>query len=187
MKRREILYDFSVTQDEIEVIETFAITVDHTKFIMIGQKYHYIFEMPSGLCGVLTSSYRSMAEARLPLLYIDGNSASGIIRLLLPARVAGSCMSFLTELGFEPNGIGDYVLKERLSGLRYDIGRTDWSSSFHERNHSYHINVQRAICIGDSFPAPAKTPVKIRNSESVALGKSPVLVIGEAMIAMLTR
>ena len=53
-----------------ETLKAFLITQDGKKLVVLGQRYHYIFDLPPALYKVMTSSYRpkrrAPASARRP-------------------------------------------------------------------------------------------------------------------------
>jgi hypothetical protein len=187
MKNSNAFDDMIATRTEIEAIDTFAMTDDRRKFIIMGQKFHYVFDMPSGLDGMLTPPFEAMAEARLPLLYVDGDRASGILRLSFPSKVARPRTDILSELGFSPNGIGDWVLKERLSGQRYNAEGFNRGKLFRQHTSARYIMVQCAPSLNGSSPPLARTPCRIEDDGSVALDASSLVLIGERMLAILTH
>ncbi|WP_321839835.1 hypothetical protein [Burkholderia cepacia] len=66
-----------------ETVDRFLVSEDGKKFVVLGEKYHYIFDMPEHLGAVLASPYRKSINASLYEFVAQGSKISGKFRLRL--------------------------------------------------------------------------------------------------------
>ena len=61
----------------IEHVSAFLITKDGKKLVVLGERYHYIFDLPDKLRPVLTASYRKSLHTSFSSFHVDGGDVTG--------------------------------------------------------------------------------------------------------------
>ncbi|KEH15472.1 transmembrane protein, putative, partial [Medicago truncatula] len=103
-----------------ETVDRFLVSEDGKKFVVLGEKYHYIFDMPEHLGAVLASPYRKSINASLYGFVAQGSKISGKFRLQLRrADMTDEGWDRAQEDGFANRGSSDLEMKGELAGSRY--------------------------------------------------------------------
>ncbi|WP_249744597.1 hypothetical protein [Burkholderia pyrrocinia] len=119
-----------------ETVDRFFVSEDGKKFVVLGKKYHYIFDMPEYLGAVLASSYRRSIKASLYDFVAQGGKISGKFRLeLRRTDMTDVDRDRALADGVTKDGRDDLKMKGALDGSRYLAdgfaqGKT-WSSFTH--------------------------------------------------------
>ncbi|AOR70701.1 hypothetical protein BBJ41_24560 [Burkholderia stabilis] len=100
-----------------EKVSGFMITQDGKKLVVLGTRYHYIFDLPAQLRPVLLSGYRKSLHTTFAGFHASGGSITGHYRIVLKNasdndRQAASADGFTVE----PAGL---VLEGDIDGKRY--------------------------------------------------------------------
>lgn len=104
-----------------ETLTAFLITPDGKKLVVLGKRYHYIFDMPSQLYRVMTSSYRPKLHTDFYGFVAQGDKISGRYTMVLGEKDAprdSDTRDHALADGFKDEG---YQLAESgtISGTRY--------------------------------------------------------------------
>ncbi|VWB62538.1 5-formyltetrahydrofolate cyclo-ligase [Burkholderia lata] len=126
-----------------ETLSTFLITADGKQLVVLGKKYHYIFEMPPSLATVLTAPYRPKIHTAFNNFEAHGDAITGqyTMRLDRSDAPAGSDVRerALAD-GFKKDGA--YLESEgTISGKRYlpnDVSPASVPQAF---NRPYEVTV----------------------------------------------
>ncbi|MCA8116684.1 5-formyltetrahydrofolate cyclo-ligase [Burkholderia cepacia] len=104
-----------------ETLSTFLITADGKQLVVLGKKYHYIFEMPSSLATVLNAPYRPKIHTAFSDFEAHGDAITGQYTMRLDyadAPTGSDVRERALADGFKKDGA--YLESEgRISGKRY--------------------------------------------------------------------
>ncbi|WP_175786791.1 5-formyltetrahydrofolate cyclo-ligase [Burkholderia anthina] len=154
-----------------ETLSAFLISADGKKLVVLGTRYHYIFDVPPALAVNLTAPYR-------PKLYTDfddfethGDTITGryVVQLSREDAPAGSELRerALAD-GFKDRG---YELTESgtISGKRYQPNDVTPSSIPQAFNHAYNVKViERPSVLGQGAKL-ALSPITMAADGAIGL------------------
>ncbi|MGS0893818.1 hypothetical protein ACVBGC_14965 [Burkholderia stagnalis] len=101
-----------------EDVSSFLVTEDGKKLVVLGTRYHYIFDLPDQLRPVLMSGYRKSLRTTFIGFHASGGSITGHYRILLPDDASADDRQAAARDGFTAvaNGL---VLEGDIHGKRY--------------------------------------------------------------------
>ena len=101
-----------------ERVSAFMMTEDGKKLVVLGTRYHYIFDLPARLRPVLLSGYRKSVRTTFADFHASGGSVTGHYRIVLPKDASDDDRQAASADGFasEPTGL---VLEGDIDGKRY--------------------------------------------------------------------
>ncbi|WP_175821942.1 hypothetical protein [Burkholderia sp. BCC0419] len=101
-----------------EYVSAFMMTEDGKKLVVLGTRYHYIFDLPAQLRPVLLSGYRKSVRTTFEGFHASGGSVTGHYRIVLPKDASDDDRRAASADGFasEPAGL---VLEGDIDGKRY--------------------------------------------------------------------
>ncbi|AQQ39345.1 TPA: hypothetical protein ACT5B2_001896 [Burkholderia cenocepacia] len=101
-----------------EHVSAFMMTEDGKKLVVLGTRYHYIFDLPAQLRPVLLSGYRKSVRTTFEGFHASGGSVTGHYRIVLPKDASDDDRRAASADGFasEPAGL---VLEGDIDGKRY--------------------------------------------------------------------
>lgn len=126
-----------------ETLSTFLITADGKQLVVLGQKYHYIFEMPPGLATVLTAPYRPKIHTAFNDFETHGDAITGryTMRLDYPDAPTGSDVRERALADGFKKDHGYLTSEGTISGKRYLPNDVTPSSVPQAFNRPYHVTV----------------------------------------------
>ena len=101
-----------------EHVSGFMITEDGKKLVVLGARYHYIFDLPAQLRPVLQSGYRKSLRTTFAGFHASGGSVTGHYRIVLPKNAAEDDRQAAAADGFAAAPAG-LVLEGDIDGKRY--------------------------------------------------------------------
>jgi len=164
-----------------ETVDRFLVSEDGRKFVVLGKKYHYIFDMPEHLGAVLASPYRKSINVALYRFVAQGSKISGKFSLQLSRTgMTDDDWNRALEDGFTKRGSSGLEMTGVLDGSRYLAdgfvqGKT-WSSFA----HAYKIHVTDRITTAGKAVRVLATPVTFAADGVMMIGAvvlSPIIVV----------
>ncbi|WP_321788125.1 hypothetical protein [Burkholderia pyrrocinia] len=101
-----------------ENVSGFMITEDGKKLVVLGTRYHYIFDLPAQLRPVLLSGYRKSLRTTFAGFHASGGSVTGHYRIVLPKDASDDDRRAAAADGFTAEQAG-LVLEGDIDGKRY--------------------------------------------------------------------
>lgn len=101
-----------------EEVSGFMITEDGKKLVVLGTRYHYIFDLPAQLRPVLQSGYRKSLRTTFAGFHASGGSVTGHYRIVLPKNASEDDRQAAAADGFAAAPAG-LVLEGDIDGKRY--------------------------------------------------------------------
>ncbi|MDR6497879.1 hypothetical protein ACPUER_31665 [Burkholderia sp. DN3021] len=101
-----------------ENVSGFLITEDGKKLVVLGTRYHYIFDLPAQLRPVLQSGYRKSLRTTFAGFHASGGSVTGHYRIVLPKDASDDDRQAAAADGFTPASAG-LALEGDIDGKRY--------------------------------------------------------------------
>ncbi|WP_419688919.1 hypothetical protein ACN22W_18575 [Burkholderia theae] len=101
-----------------EDVSGFMITKDGKKLVVLGTRYHYIFDLPAQLRPVLQSGYRTSLRTTFIGFHASGGSVTGHYRIVLPKDASDDDRQAAAADGFTSAPAG-LVLEGDIGGKRY--------------------------------------------------------------------
>ncbi|WP_321785061.1 hypothetical protein [Burkholderia pyrrocinia] len=164
-----------------ETVDRFFVSEDGKKFIVLGKKYHYIFDMPEHLGAVLASPYRKSIKASLYDFVAQGGKISGKFRLELHRTdMTDDDRDRALADGFTNDGRDDLKMKGALDGLRYLADGFAQGKTWSSFAHSYTIQVTDRITTAGKAVRVLATPVTLAADGVMMVGAVvllPVIVV----------
>ncbi|HDR9585468.1 hypothetical protein [Burkholderia stabilis] len=164
-----------------ETVDRFLVSEDGKKFVVLGKKYHYIFDMPEHLGAVLASSYRKSIKASLYDFVAQGDKISGKFELELHrSDMADDDWDRALADGFTSDGRNDLKMKGALDGTRYLADGFAQGKTWSSFAHSYTIQVTDRITTAGKAVRVLATPVTLAADGVMMIGAvvlSPVIVV----------
>ncbi|RQS19500.1 hypothetical protein DIE03_34585 [Burkholderia sp. Bp8992] len=101
-----------------ENVSAFMITEDGKKLVVLGTRYHYIFDLPARLRPVLQSGYRKSVRTTFADFHARGGGVTGHYRIVLPKDASDDDRRAAAADGFVSETAG-LVLEGDIDGKRY--------------------------------------------------------------------
>ncbi|CCF96795.1 hypothetical protein B7R77_04265 [Ralstonia solanacearum K60] len=163
-----------------ETVDRFLVSENGKKLVVLGQRYHYILDMPEHLQAVLEASYRQSVTAAFYGFVADGDKISGKFKLYVrrdrTRMTEGDRQRALVD-GFTQHG-GNLELVGSVSGTRY---RTDGfkqeqvPSAF---NEPYRIDVVETMTSAGKAVRLLATPVTLTVDGVLMIGAVVLFPVG---------
>ena len=170
-----------------ETVDRFLVSEDGKQFVVLGKKYHYIFDMPDHLGAVLASPYRKSIEASLSGLVAQGSKISGDFSLRIHRdHMTDEDWNRALEDGFTKLGDWDLGMKGELAGSRYLADGFAQGKTWSSFAHSYKIPVTDRITTAGKAVRVLATPVTLAADGVMMIGAvvlSPIIVVMLAPVA----
>ncbi|MBN3788244.1 hypothetical protein [Burkholderia sp. Ac-20353] len=167
----------------IESVSAFMITEDGKKLVVLGDQYHYIFDLPEQLRPVLMSSYRKSLRSSFYSFHADGSSVTGHYRTALPQDASAADRQAAVADGFAEtkNGV---VLDGEISGKRYTANgfapmQNTAAQAFNER---YQVFITEPLSAFDKGLRLLATPVTVAADGVLVLGGIVLVPIAAIVI-----
>ncbi|WP_423379153.1 hypothetical protein [Burkholderia sp. LMG 32019] len=167
-----------------ETVDRFLVSEDGKKFVVLGEKYHYIFDMPEHLGAVLASPCRKSINASLDGFVAEGSKISGKFWLQLRrADMTDDDWNRALEDGFTKRGSNDLEMKGALAGSRYRADGFAQGKTWASFAHSYKIDVTDRITTAGKAVRVLATPVTLAADGVMMVGAVVLTPIAVVMIA----
>ncbi|AYQ38359.1 hypothetical protein CVS37_09765 [Burkholderia lata] len=170
-----------------ETVDRFLVSEDGKKFVVLGKKYHYIFDMPEHLGAVLASPYRKSINAALYGFVAQGSKISGKFSLQLSrTNMTDDDWNRALEDGFTKRGSDGLEMGGALEGSRYLADGFAQGKTWSSFAHSYKIEVTDRITTAGKAVRLLATPVTLAADGVMMVGAvvlSPVIVVMLAPVA----
>lgn len=138
-----------------ETLKAFLITQDGKKLVVLGERYHYIFDLPPALYKVMTSSYRPKLHTEFRDFVAQGDKISGRYKLELKRKDAPPNSDVRAQAladGFKDDN--RFTESGTISGTRYMPRPLDGATIPQAFNAAYEVHVTEK-------PTPAGKAVKL--------------------------
>ncbi|MDR8730673.1 hypothetical protein [Burkholderia pseudomultivorans] len=165
-----------------ETVDRFLVSEDGKKFVVLGQQYHYIFDMPEHFGAMLVSPYRQSLEVSLVNFVARGGAITGDYWLRLrPAKplTADERAQALAD-GFTTRGSVELEMKGTLHGTRYRADGFDQGKTWSSFSRPYTIDVVDRLTTADKAVRVLATPVTLAADGVLMVGAvalSPVIIV----------
>lgn len=159
-----------------EQIETFAMTGDRSKLVVIGQTRHYIFDIPPNLANILESPVREYLTARFWTFTVDAGAVSGSFTLSLRKDAPDDIRRRAAELGFARSG-QLLTLDEEIAGKVFNAGNDNVAAHVQRFNRPYSIQVRQRLSAGQKIALLPLTPLTLAADGVVVIGQVPLIIL----------
>lgn len=134
---------FVSTPDYDETITSFLMTKDTNTLAVIGNKYHYIFQINDNLKSFLLSDIRKESQVSFKSFFVDlNNTIAGGYSIHIPINKIEKqkTKQWLQEIGFQKNDYyKQYMLQGEIKGKRYLAKEIPSEYKF---NKPYKLNIE---------------------------------------------
>jgi len=160
-----------------EKVDSFLMTEDGSKLVVIGEKYHYIFDASPNLKKVLLGSFRPMVMGNFSDFYVtQNNKITGNYTLDLYKKDAtDEQRKSAIDAGFITNNNSELSLSGHLEGVRYS------AEGFPEIDQRYKFNVPYYVDISEE-QSTAKLVGKILITPILVLADGVLILGGAALL-----
>ncbi|MFA8389650.1 hypothetical protein [Burkholderia ubonensis] len=163
-----------------ETLSAFLITQDGKQLVVLGTKYHYIFDMPPQLRAVMTAPYRQKLDTAFIGFEAQGDKISGRYRIDLSredAQPDSDARARALADGFKDEG---YRLTERgtISGTRYLPSDLDGAQIPQAFNSAYRVDVTEKPSVVGKAIKLALSPVAVAADGGLAVMQLALFPIG---------
>lgn len=151
-----------------EQIDSFLMTSDGSKLVVLGRQYHYILDAPASLRGLLASSFRSKVQASFADFAVDrSEKLEGRLRVYA-SKLEPDEHAQALALGFKEysGSASPLMLDAKLEGTRYSAEKFDQTAA------------QRSTRFARTYE------VKITTPEPSALEYAPRLLLTPVTLAV---
>ncbi|KAG8153359.1 hypothetical protein [Burkholderia catarinensis] len=166
-----------------EGVSGFMITEDGKKLVVLGTRYHYIFDLPAQLRPVLQSGYRKSLRTTFIGFHASGGSVTGHYRIVLPKDASDDDRQAAAADGFTAAQAG-LVLEGDIGGKRYSTegfaGKDKAAAQPFNRPYSIYIK-QSPSALGMGLRILA-TPVTVAADGVLVLGG--VILVPIALVVL---
>ena len=160
-----------------ETLTAFLITQDGKKLVVIGKRYHYIFDLPPQLHTVMTAPYRPKLHTVFDGFVAQGDKISGRYTMMLSKKDAPAGSDTRERAladGFQDDDYNRFAESGSISGTRYMPSALDSATIPQAFNAQYEVFVVEK-------PTPAGKAVKLALSP-IAMAADGGLVLVEVAL-----
>ncbi|WP_321855888.1 hypothetical protein [Burkholderia cenocepacia] len=154
-----------------EYVSAFMMTEDGKKLVVLGSRYHYIFDLPAQLRPVLLSGYRKSVRTTFEGFHARGGSVTGHYRIVLPKDASDDDRRAASADGFasEPAGL---VLEGDIDGKRYSTdGFVEKDKAAAQPfNHPYSVYIVESPSVVGMGLRILATPITVAADGVLVLG-----------------
>ena len=174
-----------------ETIDQFLINTKEKSLIIIGKKYHYIFDKGSAPLNLLTWSGRKNLYAYFYDFKVDvNNTVTGSYSIKNSnKKISKDEVTWLKKNGFKIDKNGFYCKVFNIKGTRY-LKRDDKLNNLSHLNRKYSIRIERPNSTSDIAYKIAMTPISV-TEDTIYIGviaatiiSVPVVVLGLGVVAI---
>ncbi|UHQ54145.1 hypothetical protein [Microbulbifer sp. YPW16] len=166
-------------------------TQDERKMVVVGEQYHYIFQVPETMQALLRSPVKDSLYVSFKPFLMDGEEIAGSVSFVLKKEKLvekdgksvfvevdslDSLKAEAVEIGFNKPA---YRLNVDLKGRRYQA--TDLSSADlkkEELTKEYRIEVEDNLSVGKKAARTILSPVTVTVDGALAIGALPLVAVG---------
>ena len=153
-----------------EHISSFMITADGRKLVVLGERYHYIFDMPDKLLPVLKSGYRKTLNSSFYSFHVNDSAVTGRYDLTLPKSASVGDKQQAIADGFEAGSFGDLGFSGEIQGTRYSAADFEQKLTAQPLNKNYTVEVTETLSPVDKGVRMLATPVTVAADGVLMLG-----------------
>ncbi|NTZ83310.1 5-formyltetrahydrofolate cyclo-ligase [Burkholderia metallica] len=154
-----------------ETLSTFLITSDGKQLVVLGKRYHYIFEMPPGLATVLTAPYRPKLHTAFSDFEAHGDKVTGHYTMMLDyadAPTGSDTRERALADGFKKDS-GRLESEGTISGKRYLPNDVTPSAVPQAFNHAYGVTVTEKLSAVGKGAKLALSPITMAADGALGL------------------
>jgi hypothetical protein len=165
-----------------EKIMSFMITADDKKLVVIGERYHYIFDMPDGLLPVLKADYRKILNSSFYNFHVHDSAVDGRYDLTLPQSASAEDKQQAIADGFKVDPFGNIRFEGEIQGTRYSAADFEQKLTAQPFNQNYTVGVTETLSTIDKGVRMLATPVTVAADGVLMLGG--VLLIPVVLVSL---
>lgn len=165
-----------------EKITSFMISADGKKLVVLGEQYHYIFDMPEKLLPVLKSDYRTHLNSSFDGFHVDGSVVTGYYSLRLRDNAPTEERQQATADGFKSILHGELYFSGDIQGTRYSAADFEQKLTAQSFNQDYLVHVTETLSPLDKGVRMLATPITVAADGALLLGG--VLLIPFALVQL---
>ncbi|MEJ6007323.1 hypothetical protein WG899_17370 [Paucibacter sp. AS339] len=151
------------TRSYTEQVSSLLISQDQTQIVVLGERYHYLFQATTDLVRLNDFPLKPRISAKITPFHValDGQTR-GSYSLQLPADLNPDEAQQAQAFGFKPQADGSWTLDNQLSGKRYVVGNTFRAARSQTKlSHSYAVSVEAEETSGQQAVDGLVTPVTV--------------------------
>ena len=140
-----------------EKVESFLISDDSEKLVIIGNKYHYIFELDHDLKKILLSKNKSQLKARFSLFKVNGNNVVSGKYYLNYIGNNKEYRDWLNKVGFESRINRDrtvFSYSGSMIGQRYTANKKIITTNNFNKQYTLRVEEPSTLSIGKVLATP---------------------------------
>jgi len=147
-----------------EKVSTLLMSHDKKRLVILGERYHYVFDAPPDIVALLASPLKARASARIQPFHVDlDGGTAGRYSLLLPDTLSEDEARQAQAMGFarDPQGAG-WQLDNQLEGRRFIQGNTVRAGRTKETlSHQYEVSVEAEETRGEKAAQDLASPIAV--------------------------
>ena len=164
-----------------EDIDSFLITEDGSKLVILGYKYHYVFKVSPVLKQILSGSLKELVSAKFTVFNVSrDNKITGSYMLKLSGLANDELKKRAVESGFTYDNDSDIFLRENIQGIRYSAVGFSNIDKRYRLNEKYIVTIQEEESAGELAKNILITPILVLADGILVLGASSLLLITQA-------
>jgi hypothetical protein len=180
------LYRSLAPSEYDEVALSFLVTEDDAKCVVLGSRYHYIFDITPSLRHVLTSSLRTAVDGELLNFYVRRNNVvTGDYKLSLRPGASDEQRQSAIDAGFDTGKTAGLdsdqtavpVLTGHLEGIRYSAEGFR-ATGTREFTHPYVVKITEQEPGSRLAAKILLTPIAVAADGALVLGLMALIVLG---------
>lgn len=160
-----------------EPVTAFAMCADHRRLIIVGQRFHYVLDLPPGVGDLFMPPDQALVKVQIPMLYSDGLRIFAALDLTMAEHAPEAARQIASRLGFHPAANGELTKREGILGQQYDASGFDAHLLPH-LDPAYRISVEHGHADSNAETHGEPTPLTIDPHGTLTFKGEPVVIIG---------
>jgi len=162
-----------------EDISSVLISQDGKKLVVIGKRYHYIFDAPRAIVQTLRASFHPFVSGAFGKFYVDsGGQTSGRYRLVLSSSALEKDRADALAAGYKAmEGSSHLSFDGELRGVRYSAGDVRLPATAEKLNKTYRVIISAEYSTVQKAARSLLTPVTVAMDGVLLITGVPLVLI----------
>lgn len=161
-----------------ETVSSILVSGNGKALVVVGEKYHYIFDAPESVKATLQSDFRKIVEVGFDRFVVDTSQRiTGTYRLRIDKNAPGEQKEKALAAGFKALPTGELVASGSVTGQRYAANGIQPTDASQKLQKEYQVSIAEEKALGAKPAKLLLTPITIAVDGVLFLAAIPLLAL----------